>query len=167
MRAWYVVKAKPRQEEQVSAVLGLRGIEVFLPELAVWTGGPRPGAAPRLEPLFPGYLFARLDLRTPEWLTARAAPGVAYFLGAEGVPSAVPDDLVEGVRARAEAQRRRGWRTPFQAGDRVLIASGPLVGLEAVFDGMLSASGRSRVFVAVLSRLVPVTVPIADLRRAG
>jgi len=167
MRSWYVAKTKPRQEEQSSLVLAQRGLEVFLPKVAAWTGRRRSGPPSRLEPLFPGYLFARLDLHAPEWLAARSAPGVAYFLGAEGVPSPLPDDLVEAVRLRADAQRRHGWRQPFQAGDRVLITAGPLAGLEAVFDGTLSASGRSRVFIAVLSRLVPVVIPVGFLRRAS
>lgn len=178
-RAWYVARTKPRREEQTAVVLQQRGLEIYLPRLAVWTPGKKisgpyvrhnepPHRVPtRLEPLFPGYLFARIDASSPEWVMARSAPGVAYFLGAQGHPTPIPADLVESIRCRSEAQQKDGVEPQFRTGDRVLIVSGPLAGLEAVFNGTLSASGRSRVFVQVLSRLVPVIIAADKLRRAG
>ncbi len=167
MRSWYVLKTKPRLEDQTSLVLQSRNLEVYLPKIALWMGRAPDGKLRKQEPLFPGYMFARLDLKTTDWLLARSAPGVAYFLGFDGLPSPLPDDLVESVRLRAEEQQRRGWRPSFRSGDRVVIVSGPMAGLEAIFEGALSPSGRSRVFVQMVSRLVPVTVPAAILRRAG
>ena len=55
----------------------------------------------------------------------------------------------------------------FKQGDKVPIAAGPFAGLEAVFDGLLSPSGRSRVFVEIISRLVPVEIQADLLRRVG
>jgi transcriptional antiterminator RfaH len=164
-RQWFAVKTKPRREVQTKTVLIDRGIEIFLPEVPTQR---RPGlpCSPR-EPLFPGYLFARLALTTPEWVVARSAPGVSYFVGVAGAPSAVPTGLVDTIRARSELLQRQGWRPPFQPGDRVRIAHGPLAGLDAVFDHTLSSAGRVRVFLEVLSRLVPVDLDAGDLRRAG
>jgi transcriptional antiterminator RfaH len=120
-----------------------------------------------LEPLFPGYLFAWLELGSDEWLSTRSAPGVAYFLGVGGVPSAVPDELIEGIRTKVEARERVGWRPPFEHGDRVVIEGGPLRGLEAVFYGTLSATGRVRVLLEAVTRLVPVELDVGLLRSAG
>ncbi|MHB1417762.1 MAG: transcription termination/antitermination protein NusG, partial [Chloroflexota bacterium] len=161
---WYVVKTQPRREEQAEVVLGIRSVEVFLPRLPS-RKKDRQGRHLN-EPLFPGYLFARLAVPSPEWLAARSAPGVSYFLGMRslGEPVPVPDSLVEEVRARAEDRLRRGWQPDFAHGDKVMITAGPLAGLEAAFDGLLSPKGRSRIFVEILSRLVPVEVE-ADLLR--
>lgn len=167
MASWYVVKTKPRQEEQTAVVLTQRGVKILLPKAAVWAPGQKRAGNKKLEPLFPGYLFARLDIRSQEWLAARSAPGVAYFLGALGVPSPIPAHVVEDIDRRAQEQQRHGWRPRFRPGERLLITDGPLSGFEAVFDGTLSGPGRSRVFVEVLSRLVPVVLPDNLLRRAG
>jgi transcriptional antiterminator RfaH len=165
MRRWFVVKTHPRRELQVSGVLARREIEVYLPQIpARQRSGHRPA---RLEPLFPGYLFSRLELGSAEWIAARSAPGVAYFLGAGGVPSALPDEFVEGIQAQIEARGRESWRPPFDRGDRVVIEGGPLGGLEAVFHGMVSPTGRVRVLLEVVSRLVPVELDVGLLRRAG
>src|SRR4051812_32446308 len=97
--AWYVARTKPGREQQATAILDQRGVGVFLPTLP----RRRPRAGQRTwEPLFPGYLFAQLELRSEQWLLARSAPYVSYFLGERGEPSAVPDDFVTALRARVD-----------------------------------------------------------------
>lgn len=162
---WYVVKTHPRAEEQVAVVLSTQGMLSYLPRITSrrkdrqgnhWS-----------EPLFPGYVFVRLCLGSQQWLVARSAPGVSYFLGvhSQGRPVPVPDEVIEAIRARSDANLACGWRPDFQPGDKVMITGGPLAGLEAAFDGLLSPKGRSRVFVEILSRLVPVHVEADLLRR--
>lgn len=166
-RRWYVVRTHPQREAQVETLLALRGVETYLPRLL---GRRKDRQGQRLlEPLFPGYLFARLAVPSQEWLASRSAPGVKYFLGtrAQAEPQPVPDALVAEVRARAEERLRRGWLPDLKAGDRVVIDSGPFAGLEAAFDKLLTPKGRSRVFIQMLSRLVPVEIEVDLLRRAG
>jgi transcriptional antiterminator RfaH len=165
VRQWYAVKAKSRQEQQATNVLASRGIEVYLPEMPPQRNPTR--SAGRVEPLFPGYLFANLAITSPEWVVSRSAPGVAYFVGINGVPSPLPDGLVESIRVRAEEWQRQGWRSPFQSGDRVVIDSGPFSGLDAIFDRSVSPSGRVRVLIDLISRQVPVSLDASTLRRAS
>lgn len=165
MKQWFAVRSKPRRERLVDTVLTQRGIQVFLPEISPLP--TRGQASAGREPLFPGYLFTRLDLETSEWIAARCAPGVVSFLGAEGVPTALPDALIAKIQERIEQRARRAPEAPYRPGDRVIIAGGPFEGLEAVFDGTLSSSGRVRVFLDVVNRLVPVELSAAVLRSAG
>ena len=165
MRNWYALKTHPRREAQVNTVLSQRGIEVFCPQVPRWQPGRRSAAFRAAhELLFPGYLFARLDIGTDRWLQARSAPGVSYFLGPPGAPTVLPDDLVDEIRARADAQCSQGWQPRFSPGDRVSVEHGPLRGMEAVFDGTLSAAGRVRILLQVVGRLVAVDLHVGHLR---
>ena len=164
---WYVVRTQARHEAQVEALLSSRGIEVFLPQIL---GRKKDPSGRHLrEPLFPGYLFSRLAVHSNDWLAARSAPGVKYFLGTRvgSCPSAVPDRLIEEIHAQCALRLQTGWQPAFKSGEKVRISAGPFAGLEALFDSLLSPSGRSRVFVQFLSRLVPVEVEIDLLQRAG
>ena len=163
MRAWYVVKVKPRQERQVLAVLGHREIEVYFPQVKSRKKRADPSA---VEPLFPGYLFARLDALSPEWVVARAAPGVSYFLGTDRVPTPVPDVLVDEIRRRVARESRAPSAPRYRAGQKVRIVEGPFEGLDAVFDGTLSPTGRSRVLVMIVGRLASVQIDIDKLASA-
>lgn len=161
-RAWYVAKTKPRLEQQTAAALIPLGVETYLPRI---TPGRRGYLSARTALLFPGYLFVRLDLGT-EWRRARFAKGISYFLGSEGVPTAVPDELVEEIRAQVE-RRQNGWQSLYAKGERVKVVGGPLDGLEAIFEEGRSGAKRSLILVEIVSRLVRVEVESARLWPAG
>lgn len=162
-RRWYVLKTKPRAEEKVCAVLIGRQVEVYLPKVKAPRATP---AAGRREALFPGYVFAHIDVRLDEWVKTRSAPGVAYVLGCEGKPSPVPEAVIDAVRKRLEACGGEMRPRPGR-GDRVAIIGGPLRGLEAVFDTELTGGGRSRVLLSILGRLTPLSLNNHDLRLTG
>jgi transcription antitermination factor NusG len=73
---------------------------------------------------------------------------------------------VDTIQSRSLAAQQRGWQSPFKPNDRVIIERGPFAGLEAVFDGSLSASGRVRVLLGTIARLVPVELDVGMLRPA-
>jgi len=123
----------------------------------------------RLEPLFPGYLFARCETAdgNPElWNAVRWAPGVKMILGTDGAPVPVPSFVIEAIQARVQDLGfvRPGFR--FAASDRVVMRHGPLAGLEAVFDRPLSRSGRVRVLMRLLGQERAVQVDAVDLELA-
>jgi transcription antitermination factor NusG len=145
-------------------MLEQRDVEVYLPTLASRrraSGHPTPA-----EPLFPGYLFVHLDVNTADWLGVRTSPGVAYFLGCGESPSAIPEDLIAAIRLRADPLGTERYKPAFRRGDLVIIRNGPFTGLEAVFDGCLSARGRVRVFLEILERHVPVTLDVRQIAKA-
>ncbi len=158
---WYVLRTKPRAERQVSALLDLRAAEHYLPLIRSARNHSRK------EPLFPGYLFCRVAIPSVQWVEVRSLPGISYVLNAQGTPLPVPGDLVESVRLRTTLENSGDRPCRFRPGERVEIASGPLRGLEAAFDRRLSPSGRSRVLVSLLSRLVPVEIHEAQLSKAS
>lgn len=155
MLQWFIAHTKPHQERQAAAFLNGTRLEAYLPLLPNSNKTARRG---RDNLLFPGYLFARLDVTADDWLQARSAPGISYFLGSGSAPTSVPDDLVAEIRTRVAERERRRREPRFQAGERVRIIGGAFDGLEAVFVGQLSAAGRSRVLVEVVSRLVPTEI---------
>lgn len=161
MKEWYVLRTKPHAERQVSSLLTLRDAHHYLPLVK------SPRTRRSIEPLFPGYLFCYVEIPSGQWVEVRSLPGIAYVLNAQGEPLPVPEDLVDAVRARTDAENSSCAPCRFQPGERVTIVRGPFQGLEAVFDGRLSQSGRSRVFATLLSRLVPVEIHEAELRRAS
>jgi len=58
---WYVLQTKPRKEDFVVGQLSGRRAEIFFPRLveSVRTGE---GRQQRLSPMFPSYLFVKIDV---------------------------------------------------------------------------------------------------------
>jgi len=158
MRQWYAVKSKPRRESFVEQLLERANLEVFLPRIG------RRGRAMELEPLFPGYLFARLDPMLGDVQTVRYTYGVAHLVGFGGEPAVVPDALIAAIRQRVAT---RQLAITFGKGERVVITSGPFKDVEAIFDRRLSAEGRVQVLIRIVERFCRAEMHVGQLRRAS
>jgi transcriptional antiterminator RfaH len=156
--AWYVARTKPRAEAFAAANLRSKAIEVFFPRLA-----PRfaRATAHAIEPLFPGYLFARLSL-LDQFHVASWTPGVAHLLsGGDGSPAALDESVVESLRERAQDGDVLLPQPAFRAGDPVAIRTGPFAGLLAVIDRPSSGAGRIQILLEVLRRQTRVDLPVS------
>lgn len=157
-RCWYVARTKPRAEAFAAANLRSKAIEVFFPRLA-----PRFArtASHATEPLFPGYLFARLSL-LDQFHVASWTPGVAHLLsGGDGAPAALDDAVVEALRERSHDGDVLVPQPAFRAGDPVAIRTGPFAGLLAVIDRPCSGAGRIQILLEVLRRQTRVDLPVS------
>jgi len=161
---WYVLHAKPSAEKRVTFHLHsrLRSLEVFVPLIEV-TRRRRNHKWNRLEPLFPGYLFAIIPPEPAAWTTVRWTPGVKRILGCGDVPVPVPDEFIDKIKSRMTEFGFIRLGTPFRSGDRVRLREGPFADLEGIFERQLSPGGRVRVFFHLLSRFTPIDVDVLDL----
>ena len=106
-------------------------------------------------PLFPGYIFCRLDPRFR--LPLLTIPGVLQFVGAGKIPTPIEDAEIAAIQMAV----RSGLLTepwPFlERGQRVRLDEGPLAGLEGILAG---TAERLRIIVSVtlLQRSVAVAI---------
>lgn len=158
---WYAVHTCPRHEKRVAEHLRLRSIETFLPLYRCtrrWKNGLRAELA---LPLFPGYLFARIERR--EWLPVLSAPSVVALVGARGEPQGIAESEIETVRRAVQCLQAEPH--PFVAvGDRVRIVAGPLDGVEGL---LVRKKQEFRVVLSVdvLMRSMAVEVAADDIVR--
>lgn len=126
---WYAAYTYPRCEQKVLNQLLLRQIESFLPCYCV-THKWRNGCKVDLQlPLFPGYLFVRIQLH--DQLRVLQVPNLAYLVGSGGTPVALVAEEIETLRTALSALKAEPH--PFlKVGDRVRIKSGCLAGTEGI-----------------------------------
>lgn len=142
MSDWYAVHTKARQEYIAVENLDRQAYETFLP--LIRQSRRRRGRWREVtEPLFPGYLFTRLDLDADNIAPIRSTRGVTGLVRFGGLPCSVPQTVVDSLKAMQETDEGViCTATLFRQGDRVTIASGPLAGLEGIF---LAETGTERV----------------------
>ena len=163
MSSWYVAKTKTQKESWVESVLSRMDVEVFFPRIV----GHKRGK-PTLEPLFPTYVFCRLERDRPDWPAIRWAHELNYFLGVDDTPTSVPDEMVEYLRRRVEdwnGSSETGHR--FSDGDPVTIAYGPFAGLDGIFQSYVRAGERCRILLQIVGRLSSVELQEYDLQKAA
>ena len=96
-------------------------------------------------------------------------PGLRKIVSFGGQPLVVRDEVIDTLRHRLERMEVSGYPVEqrFKSGDRVLIKSGPLRDLEAVFDRSLSSSDRARVLVDILGRLTACEMELGCLEKVA
>lgn len=152
---WYVVQTKPHQEARVEANLATLGLETLRPQTRVAPRGARRN--PRIETLFPSYLFARFDVLTLGG-KVRYTRGVARILGTDASgPTSVDDAIVEEVRGRIGSDGFVKLAT-LEAGDRVRITNGLLRDFVGVFEPSTLAAGRIRLLLSTLHSQIRVNI---------
>jgi transcriptional antiterminator RfaH len=160
---WYTLQAKPKREEQVEKKLRDLNLEVFLPWIRMRR---RIGTRYRwvLEPLFPGYLFSRLDL-VLVGKAARYCPGVKDFVRFGSQIPEIAESVVDELMERCPEGVAQIGPPPLQKGQSVVIREGPLSGLEAVFDHQLGGKERISVLLEFLGRQTRLIVPAEVIGR--
>ena len=112
-------------------------------------------------PLFPGYLFIRI--RRSDRGHVLGVPGALEVVGGTGgEPAALPDDTIDALRSGLE--RRQAQPHPLvTAGERVLIRSGALAGLEGI---VVRNKNRFRVVLTLehIMQSCAVEVGLEDLQ---
>src|SRR5258708_13741458 len=140
---WLEIRVKSNFEKKVAAGLRHRGLEEFLPLYQ-----SRRRLSDRYKtvylPLFPGYLFSRLDLdhRLPLLTTV----GFLYIVSVGNKPVPVDEDEIAAVQFVVRSGVPAMPWPSLAVGQRVRLEGGPLCGLEgAVTQGGM----RDRICVSV------------------
>lgn len=162
--AWYLVHTKPRQEDIALANLQRQGYECYLPQKRIERIRRRK-AEVATEPMFPRYLFIRLDSsdQGKSWSPIRSTLGVSQLVHFGARAAKVDDSLVELLRQR---ERSLPTEAMFQTGDSVVIADGPFAGIEAIYQ-TADAERRAFILLEILAKPVSMHIDAGRLRKAG
>lgn len=161
---WYLIHTKVRQERCAQENLERQGYTCFLPQIGAEKLRRRALVVVQ-EPLFPRYLFIRLDagLEAKGWGPIRSTLGVTRLVTFGSEPAKLSDALVGSIRARTDyAVTPREF---FQPGQALVIADGPFIGLDAIYQ-MPDGEGRVMVLLNILSKRVQLSIEPSSLRMA-
>jgi transcription antitermination factor NusG len=151
---WFALFVRVNHEKLVSAALRSKGVEEFLPLYRMkrrWSDRTKQVQAP----LFPGYVFCRIDLNRR--LPILTTPGVHSIVGNGKVPVPVELTEIQNLRVIVDSHLQADPWPYLRIGQKVRIEEGALDGLEGI---LVATNKPSRVVVSVslLQRSVAVEV---------
>ncbi len=149
---WYAVHTKSRHEYKAHTGLAQKSLMAYLPEMEVWS--KRKDRRKKISiPLFPGYLFVRIDDMTNEAkLAILKTVGVVKILGKKenAEPIAVPDDKIEAIRRLLEKKADVFTLQYPKEGEAARIVSGPFAGIEGT---VVKSDAAKEIFVVSIELL--------------
>ena len=119
MLAWHVVNSKPQQEFRAAVELTKQNFHVFLPIL-------------HQKPMFPRYLFVEFDREVDQWGSIKSTRGCMDLLRNGFLPANVPSNVMAAIMTYTPKDESSPELT-FAPGQKVIVQSGPLAGLEGLF----------------------------------
>jgi transcriptional antiterminator RfaH len=158
---WYAVNTKPSQESQAVLNLESLGIEVFCPRIKQ-KKTIRRRERTVIGPLFPGYLFAKFNMAT-QYRGVMFSRGVRNIVMFGSFHAVIDEETIESIKARLCNGCLTVPEPSFKQGQVVRIETGPLHGLEAVFERQMSDRQRAVLLLRALAYQARVVVPLQQV----
>lgn len=168
---WFCVRTQTKREHIAAKHLReLGGIEVFCPRIK-YRKATRRGKIWWLEPLFPGYLLAKFNLREMERAVTfcQGVRGLVRF--GSGIPD-VPETFVKTLIRQVGEQPcdEAGLITippAVSIGDEVEVANGPFQGMKGTIRSVAPATERVKVLLEFLGEVHPVDLDLFSILLPG
>jgi transcriptional antiterminator RfaH len=159
---WFCLKAQSKREHIAAACLRQNSeVEVFCPRVRFRKHTNR-GLIWFVEPMFPGYLFARFDYAIYH-RRVRQGPGIRGFVQFGDRLGLLPDELIRELKARMGDDELVEIDQGLVPGQNVQITQGPLQGLEALVTRLIAARDRVEILIEWMGRSLRAEASVADL----
>lgn len=156
---WYALQHKPAQGERALANLQNQDIDSFYPKIQVEK--VRAGKRTRkLEPLFRGYIFIKMEQTDPNWAKLRSTRGVLRVVSFANKPAAISDEVIQHIKNSLDSVAQHGGLKP---GEAIQLTDGPFSGINAVFQAY-DGEERAIVLINFMQSQQRVKVPVSALK---
>ncbi len=162
---WYVARTQPNAESRAASHLAAQNFDIFCPRYRKTVRHAR-NARSILAPLFPNYLFLRLDRSRDQWRSVNGTRGVVRLIMQGEIPQPIPHGVVESLQDRMREDGAIDWTPAFKVGQAVRIADGPFTDFVGTLEH-LDARRRVHVLLDLLGRSVSVALSCEALMPAA
>jgi transcriptional antiterminator RfaH len=158
---WYVVRAKPQSEYAAYTGLIRSGFETRSFHILSW----RFNAISYKEPLFPGYLFVRCDVKGKGWSSFGHLNNILSLVHFDGEYPVVPDEIINDLSRRVDQVNIPYSLSPcYRKGQKVCVRVGSGESLGEVVSEPKPSSMRLRILMEFLGRRVYAEVSSEKVR---
>ena len=161
---WHLLQCKPREEIRANLNLKNQGYTTFLPEVKT-TKKTKAGYVESPSPLFPGYIFIKLNNNIDNWSPIRSTRGVNKLVTFGLNPAVVPDLVIQNIRQITEVDKTNE-HYPFSKGEKITINTGPFKDLQAVFDTR-DGQQRAWIFIELMGKWQRIAINDVELNKVA
>ncbi|KRR18508.1 transcription termination/antitermination protein NusG [Bradyrhizobium retamae] len=155
---WYAVQTQVNAEAKAARNLVRQGFEIYLPRYL-----KRRSHARKVEkvaaPLFPRYLFVRIDLGTQRWRSVQSTFGVSRLVCNGPDPAPVSQEVLSTLKSREDESGyiKLDQLPKLALGQKVRVLAGVFAENLGLFDG-LADRDRVAILLDLLGRKVRVSI---------
>ncbi len=163
---WYAIQAYSGSEvsvqKAIKALVKEQGIEDRLADIVVPMEDVielKKGKQKIVErPLYPGYVFAKLDLDTNLWQKIQSLSRVGKFIGEAKKPTPLSDKDIELILEKAHNKSAPKPKVNFSTAEVVRITDGPFANFTGIVEEYDMSHGKLKLNVSIFGRSTPVEI---------
>ncbi|HHB95170.1 MAG TPA: transcription termination/antitermination protein NusG, partial [Campylobacterales bacterium] len=108
--------------------------------------------------LYPGYVFAHVDLDTSLWLKIQRLPKVSRFIGEGKTATPLSDADIKVILDKMENRSAPKPKIDFETGEMVRIIDGPFSNFTGMVEEFDLDHGKLKLNVSIFGRNTPVEI---------
>jgi transcriptional antiterminator NusG len=170
---WYAIQTYAGSERSVKAAIETMaeqlGIEEKIEEIVVPTEDVievKNGKKKITErSLYPGYVFAKMDLDTDLWHKIQSLPRVSRFIGEQKKPTSLNEKDVQNILDKVQNRAAPKPKISFEPGEMVRIVDGPFANFTGMVEEYDLEHGKLKLNVSIFGRSTPVEILYSQVEK--
>ena len=115
--------------------------------------------------LYPGYVFAKMDLDTDLWHRIQSLPKVSRFIGESKKPTPLSEKDVKNILDKVENRAAPKPKISFEPGEMVRIVDGPFANFTGMVEEYDMEHGKLKLNVSIFGRSTPVEILYSQVEK--
>ncbi len=115
--------------------------------------------------LYPGYVFAKMDLDTDLWHKIQSLPRVSRFIGESKKPTPLSEKDVQNILDKVLNRAAPKPKISFEAGEMVRIVDGPFANFTGMVEEYDLEHGKLKLNVSIFGRSTPVEILYSQVEK--
>lgn len=115
--------------------------------------------------LYPGYVFANLELDTSLWHMIQSLPKVSRFIGEAKKPTPLSEKDVNQIIEKANKKEAPKPKISFEQGEIVRVIEGPFANFNATVEEYNMLQGKLKLNVSIFGRNTPVEIEYSKVEK--
>ena len=108
--------------------------------------------------IYPGYVFANMDLDLDLWQKIQSLPKVSRFIGESKKPTPISEADVQKILEKAQQKGAPKPKISYEPGEMVRITEGPFANFTGVVEEYDMEHGKLKLNVSIFGRSTPVEI---------
>ncbi len=115
--------------------------------------------------LYPGYVFAKMDLDTDLWHKIQSLPRVSRFIGESKKPTPLSEKDVQNILDKVQNRAAPKPKISFEPGEMVRIIEGPFANFTGMVEEYDLEHGKLKLNVSIFGRSTPVEILYSQVEK--
>ncbi len=115
--------------------------------------------------LYPGYVFANIELDMNIWHRIQSLPKVSRFIGESKKPTPLSDKDINLILEKARNKAAPKPKISFDVGESVRITDGPFSNFTGVVEEYDMVHGTLKLNVSIFGRSTPVEITYSQVEK--